>query len=45
MTCASCAILIEKGLGNMEGIFQANISLALDKDERINNPALTYQFY
>ncbi|MEH7247890.1 heavy metal-associated domain-containing protein [Neobacillus niacini] len=43
MTCASCAIRIEKGFGNVEGLIQANINLAKDKDEQINNPALTYQ--
>lgn len=30
MTCASCAIRIEKGLKKMEGVQEANVNLALE---------------
>ncbi|WP_438347481.1 heavy metal translocating P-type ATPase [Paenibacillus sp. FA6] len=31
MTCAACAIRIEKGLNKMDGVEQANVNLALEK--------------
>ncbi|WP_412677640.1 heavy metal translocating P-type ATPase [Brevibacillus agri] len=31
MTCASCAIRIEKGLGKVEGVKQANVNYAMEK--------------
>ncbi|MED3549765.1 heavy metal translocating P-type ATPase [Cytobacillus praedii] len=31
MTCAACAIRIEKGLNKMEGVSEANVNLALEK--------------
>ncbi|WP_313892180.1 heavy metal translocating P-type ATPase [Psychrobacillus sp.] len=31
MTCAACAIRIEKGLSKMDGVDQANVNLALEK--------------
>lgn len=31
MTCAACAVRIEKGLGKMEGIKEANVNLAMEK--------------
>lgn len=30
MTCATCAIRIEKGLKKMEGVQEANVNLALE---------------
>ena len=31
MTCAACAMRIEKGLNKMDGVKQANVNLALEK--------------
>ncbi|MGE7271969.1 heavy metal translocating P-type ATPase [Brevibacillus panacihumi] len=31
MTCASCALRIEKGLGKVEGVSQANVNYAMEK--------------
>jgi P-type Cu+ transporter len=31
MTCAACAVRIEKGLNKLEGVEQANVNLALEK--------------
>lgn len=31
MTCAACAIRIEKGLNKMDGVEQASVNLALEK--------------
>ncbi|MET3289093.1 UNVERIFIED_CONTAM: Cu+-exporting ATPase [Brevibacillus sp. OAP136] len=31
MTCAACAIRIEKGLGKMDGVEQANVNYAMEK--------------
>ncbi len=31
MTCASCAVTIEKGLAKMPGVSQANVNLASEK--------------
>jgi P-type Cu+ transporter len=44
MTCAACAIRIEKGLKKMEGVEEANVNLALEKatikyDAATMNPA------
>jgi Cu+-exporting ATPase len=30
MTCAACAIRIEKGLNKVEGVSEANVNLALE---------------
>src|SRR5699024_11834303 len=30
MTCANCSQTVEKGLNNMEGVFNANVNLALE---------------
>jgi Cu+-exporting ATPase len=31
MTCAACAIRIEKGLGKVDGVKEANVNLALER--------------
>jgi Cu+-exporting ATPase len=31
MTCAACAIRIEKGLGKVDGVTEANVNLALER--------------
>jgi Cu+-exporting ATPase len=31
MTCAACAIRIEKGLGKLDGVETANVNLALER--------------
>jgi P-type Cu+ transporter len=33
MTCAACAMRIEKGLNKMEGVIEANVNLALEKSK------------
>ncbi|MGD6815973.1 heavy metal translocating P-type ATPase [Metabacillus sp. 84] len=38
MTCAACASRIEKGLGKMDGVEQANVNLALEKSKVIYHP-------
>src|SRR5690625_4958064 len=30
MTCANCSQTVEKGLNNMDGVFNANVNLALE---------------
>ncbi|KQL36103.1 heavy metal translocating P-type ATPase [Psychrobacillus sp. FJAT-21963] len=39
MTCAACAIRIEKGLNKMDGIANANVNLALEKATIEFNPS------
>src|SRR5690625_2358158 len=31
MTCANCAQTVEKGISEMDGVFNANVNLALEK--------------
>lgn len=31
MTCAACAVRIEKGLNKLEGVEEANVNFALEK--------------
>ncbi|WP_026575938.1 heavy metal translocating P-type ATPase [Bacillus sp. UNC438CL73TsuS30] len=38
MTCAACAIRIEKGLNKLEGVERANVNLALEKSNVKYNP-------
>ncbi len=38
MTCAACAIRIEKGLNKLEGVEEANVNLALEKASIKFNP-------
>lgn len=38
MTCAACAIRIEKGLNKLEGVKEANVNLALEKASIKFNP-------
>lgn len=38
MTCAACAIRIEKGLNKLEGVQEANVNLALEKASIKFNP-------
>ena len=38
MTCASCAIRIEKGLNKIEGVSLANVNFALEKATIEFNP-------
>lgn len=40
MTCAACAARIEKGLGRVEGVAQANVNLALERATITYDPAL-----
>jgi P-type Cu+ transporter len=40
MTCAACSARIEKGLGKMEGVMEANVNLALEKATIEYNPSL-----
>ncbi|KQL21299.1 heavy metal translocating P-type ATPase [Cytobacillus solani] len=40
MTCAACAIRIEKGLNKMDGIISANVNLALEKAAVEFNPSI-----
>ncbi|MGG0937137.1 heavy metal translocating P-type ATPase [Brevibacillus centrosporus] len=39
MTCASCAIRIEKGLGKIEGVKQANVNYAMEKATVMYDPS------
>ncbi len=39
MTCAACAMRIEKGLNKMDGVKQANVNLALEKSSIQYDPA------
>lgn len=39
MTCAACAIRIEKGLNKMDGVEQANVNLALEKSSIKYDPS------
>src|SRR5947208_1429835 len=41
MTCASCAIRIEKGLKKVPGVIDANVNLATEKAAVVYNPAQT----
>ncbi|NRS20016.1 copper-translocating P-type ATPase [Brevibacillus sp. HB1.4B] len=41
MTCAACALRIEKGLGKMEGVETANVNLALEKSTVVFDPSKT----
>jgi Cu+-exporting ATPase len=41
MTCASCAMRIEKGLKKVPGVIEANVNLATDKASVIYDPAQT----
>jgi Cu+-exporting ATPase len=41
MTCASCAMRIEKGLKKVPGVIEANVNLATEKAAVIYDPALT----
>ncbi|EJL20904.1 heavy metal translocating P-type ATPase [Brevibacillus sp. BC25] len=41
MTCAACALRIEKGLGKMEGVETANVNLALEKSTVVFDPTKT----
>ncbi|MDN4073322.1 heavy metal translocating P-type ATPase [Fictibacillus terranigra] len=40
MTCAACAIRIEKGLNKLEGVNQANVNLALEKSTVSYDPTV-----
>lgn len=40
MTCASCALRIEKGLGKLEGIHAASVNLALEKATVAYDPSV-----
>jgi len=41
MTCAACAIRIEKGLNKIEGVNEAVVNLALEKSTVVYDPAKT----
>lgn len=41
MTCAACAIRIEKGLNKVDGVQEANVNLALEKSTIKFDPAVT----
>ncbi|HEY6284795.1 MAG TPA: cation transporter, partial [Ktedonobacteraceae bacterium] len=41
MTCASCAMRIEKGLKKVAGVIDANVNLATEKAAVIYDPAQT----
>jgi P-type Cu+ transporter len=41
MTCASCVRRIEKALGRVDGVPQANVNLATEKAHVVFNPVLT----
>ncbi|WP_411503118.1 heavy metal translocating P-type ATPase [Brevibacillus centrosporus] len=41
MTCAACALRIEKGLKKLEGVETANVNLALEKSTVVYDPAVT----
>ncbi|MCK6258448.1 heavy metal translocating P-type ATPase [Fictibacillus sp. KIGAM418] len=40
MTCAACALRIEKGLKKMEGVSDANVNFALEKSTVVYDPEL-----
>lgn len=40
MTCAACAVRIEKGLNKMEGVTEANVNFALERATVSYNPSL-----
>ncbi len=42
MTCASCAMRIEKGLKKVAGVIDANVNLATEKATIIYDPTQTY---
>src|SRR6266487_3563851 len=42
MTCASCAMRIEKGLKKVQGVIDANVNLATEKATVIYDPTKTY---
>ncbi|MED4586459.1 heavy metal translocating P-type ATPase [Brevibacillus choshinensis] len=41
MTCAACALRIEKGLKKLDGVEMANVNLALEKSTVVYDPAIT----
>ncbi|MFD2369518.1 heavy metal translocating P-type ATPase [Brevibacillus sp. GCM10020057] len=41
MTCAACALRIEKGLKKLEGVESANVNLTLEKSTVVYDPAVT----
>lgn len=41
MTCAACALRIEKGLNKLEGVEAANVNLALEKSTVVYDPCVT----
>src|SRR5437879_4332828 len=41
MTCASCAMRIEKGLNKLEGVKEASVNLATEQASVIYNPTVT----
>ena len=41
MTCAACAVRIEKGLNKLEGVEKASVNLALEKSQIKYDPAKT----
>ncbi|ALC88830.1 ATPase P [Bacillus sp. FJAT-18017] len=41
MTCAACAVRIEKGLNKLEGVHEANVNLALERASVKFDPAVT----
>ncbi|WP_163099240.1 heavy metal translocating P-type ATPase [Peribacillus alkalitolerans] len=41
MTCAACAVRIEKGMNKIDGVMEANVNLALEKATVKFNPAKT----
>lgn len=41
MTCAACALRIEKGLQKLDGVETANVNLALEKSTVVYDPAKT----
>ncbi|MGG1660424.1 heavy metal translocating P-type ATPase [Brevibacillus sp. NRS-1366] len=41
MTCAACALRIEKGLKKLDGVETANVNLALEKSTVVYDPAKT----
>jgi P-type Cu+ transporter len=41
MTCASCALRIEKGLKKVAGVIEANVNLATEKAAVVYDPTLT----
>jgi len=41
MTCAACALRIEKGLKKLDGVEKANVNLALEKSTVVYDPTVT----